>query len=609
MNNLYMFEVNWKRGAAERAGHYLPYSTGTIWAFAKQNPLVADNFQLADFIFQRHPIPKLLDQLVDPDICAFSSYVWNLEYNLEASKAIKKRWPNCQIIFGGPAVDEVAFNFLARNPWVDTVITGEGEFLFTDYLTDYYNNTIKKTYSGERIKNLELPSPYLNGVFDGVLAKYPNFRWSMSLETNRGCPFACTFCDWGSSTQSKVNRFGLEKVFAEIEWAGRNHVDFIYITDANFGIFYERDLEIARCLVETKKKYGYPLLMETNYYKNSTKKVLDIIKVLEDGGLIAGLTLSVQSQSEKVLDAIKRRNMEISSLTDIVSACKQRNIPYYTEFILPLPEETLESWREGLCSIIEGGFKETIMIYPAEVLINSELAKQREQYGLTIEVYQGMREGDDSGVKEKHRYAMATNTMSRTELAEAWHYGYMVSVFHGWGWTQAVADFVRAYSGQSYRTTYDSLIAHLSTSAWFREELDALSKTLEVKDDSERIKLDVHLASFNFKYHQNRKVTFEQLLPWYKEMLKDCPDALAEAVLQYQYELPVNINYPKGVEFACAYNVQEYLYDNQELTATLTKYRAMPRAQWTDDNEFQLFILYRLYQGFPRSRISKVVDN
>jgi hypothetical protein len=228
---------------------------------------------------------------------------------------------------------------------------------------------------------------------------------------------------------------------------------------------------------------------------------------------------------------------------------------------------------------------------------------------LTIEVYQGMREGDDSGVKEKHRYAMATNTMSRTELAEAWHYGYMVSVFHGWGWTQAVADFVRAYSGQSYRTTYDSLIAHLSTSAWFREELDALSKTLEVKDDSERIKLDVHLASFNFKYHQNRKVTFEQLLPWYKEMLKDCPDALAEAVLQYQYELPVNINYPKGVEFACAYNVQEYLYDNQELTATLTKYRAMPRAQWTDDNEFQLFILYRLYQGFPRSRISKVVDN
>ena len=62
-------------------------------------------------------------------------------------------------------------------------------------------------------------------------------------ETNRGCPFQCTFCDWGSATKTKVRKWERDRLFKEIEWFADNKIPYIDCCDANFGIFVERDLE------------------------------------------------------------------------------------------------------------------------------------------------------------------------------------------------------------------------------------------------------------------------------------------------------------------------------------------------------------------------------
>ena len=77
------------------------------------------------------------------------------------------------------------------------------------------------------------------------------------IETNRGCPYGCTFCDWGSATLSRIRKFDLERVFAELEWCARNGSTRIGLADANFGIF-ERDVDIAEKIAELKAQYGYP---------------------------------------------------------------------------------------------------------------------------------------------------------------------------------------------------------------------------------------------------------------------------------------------------------------------------------------------------------------
>ena len=46
-------------------------------------------------------------------------------------------------------------------------------------------------------------------------------------ETNRGCPFSCTYCDWGSATASKVSRMDMDKLGKELLWFAKNKVEFI----------------------------------------------------------------------------------------------------------------------------------------------------------------------------------------------------------------------------------------------------------------------------------------------------------------------------------------------------------------------------------------------
>ncbi len=137
---------------------------------------------------------------------------------------------------------------------MDICVKQEGEIAFKRILEEHLKETPNYTSipgllindngktiltgSSPRIDDLDvIPSPYLSGIFDKLMSKYPEVRWNATLETNRGCPYACTFCDWGSLTYNKVKVFNLERVFDELEWIAQKGIDFVSFTDANFGIF------------------------------------------------------------------------------------------------------------------------------------------------------------------------------------------------------------------------------------------------------------------------------------------------------------------------------------------------------------------------------------
>ena len=40
-----------------------------------------------------------------------------------------------------------------------------------------------------------MPSPYLAGMFDRLVAENHEAEWLGLMETNRGCPFSCCYCD------------------------------------------------------------------------------------------------------------------------------------------------------------------------------------------------------------------------------------------------------------------------------------------------------------------------------------------------------------------------------------------------------------------------------
>ena len=117
--------------------------------------------------------------------------------------------------------------------------------------------------------------------------------FNVTWETNRGCPYSCSFCDWGSSTMSRIRAFDIERVRAEAEWIGRMRPAFVFVADANFGIL-PRDMEIADSLDRIYRTTGYPKSLYYSPAKNHPDRTVEIALKFAGSGIAAFHTLAIQ---------------------------------------------------------------------------------------------------------------------------------------------------------------------------------------------------------------------------------------------------------------------------------------------------------------------------
>jgi putative methyltransferase len=162
-------------------------------------------------------------------------------------------------------------------------------------------------------------------------------------------------------------------------------MEFVYCVDANFGMF-ERDEIIANKLVELKETKGYPNRLQVSYAKNEIDRVFRINKLLAEHGIGKGATLAMQSLEEKVLENVGRVNISKEQYANQIARYRSSGISTYTELILGLPGETLDTFCHGLCEILELGQHSSVSAYYCELLPNSTLASPEfmEKYKIKI---------------------------------------------------------------------------------------------------------------------------------------------------------------------------------------------------------------------------------
>ena len=351
-------------------------------------------------------IEELIDEIEYPSVVGFSCYCWNFLGNVEVSRRLKDKFPNVLIIWGGPSIPAKSNRirpFLLKHEYVDIVVHGEGEFTFADILLrtirgesfadcqgiSYRSsnreegNPIFTNNKRERIRDLSIiPSPFLNGICDRILELYKDQIVGVLWETSRGCPFHCTFCDWGNSLVNKINLFEINRVIEEIKWVSQHKIHYVYATDANFGITLNRDLEIAKRLVSITKGNGFPNTLILNWTKNSYSNIIQLADVLRSGGVITNITLSCQSFYEPTVKAIKRKNLKLEYLKKLKTEFHNSNLATYSEIILALPEETLDSFVSGIEQGLSSNLKDQLSIYLCVILENTDLQESMGKYGI-----------------------------------------------------------------------------------------------------------------------------------------------------------------------------------------------------------------------------------
>lgn len=632
-----LVQPNFQQGPKEFNAHYLPYSVGVLWAYVQQFQDINDYYKLDQIIWRRQNIQETARKLAKSDIIGFSTYVWNKNYNFAVAKLIKQINPDAVLFFGGPEIAIARKNIFEMYPFMDYVIKSEGEITLKNFLLALKNNLdlldipgllinnnglIIDTGNSERINSLDqIPSPYLSGVFDGIMAETQGVEWNATIETNRGCPYACTFCDWGSLTYNKVKQFNLERVFNELEWIGKNQCGYLTITDANFGMFVERDNLIAEKLLEVQEKYGHPYTFSVSWAKNQKKEVVDIVKkLIKSPKFNQGLTVSVQSMDLDVLENVKRKNLEQHKIEDIFELCDQNNIPVYTEIILGLPGETLESFKQGFWKLFKAGNHTGITILHAQMLENAEMTLlQKKLYKIkhrpVYDYMSGSYNFDE--LKECVEVVVSTKDMNFDEMLEAHMFSWFINTFHINGLTNYISRVINKNLNIEYSTFYDRLYHFLQSDVWFVQEQQAVKKyytnwMIDGKIDHPDISnIEVHgwniVHRTTLKIHQDN--LYEHVFTLLRHFIdKHFPKVYNKELIEFQKNYVIDFmkvrDYP--VVDSYNYNFLGYLLENEKLNQAQTYKFEFPEDRNISLDRFLENIYFGRRRNFGKALIEKI---
>ena len=436
--------------------NYLPLSVGVLQAYAQAHCHQAEQLRFLPAIFARMPVEKAVQQLLTADVVGFSAYVWNIQISLAIAAELKRRNPRVLVVFGGPQVPDHPAEFMKQNRFIDLCVHGEGEVIFTQLLDvfeagQWSVQTLSSLASvsywkddelvhrprASRLKDLNvIPSPFLSGVFDPLMQAHPDQQWLALWETNRGCPFSCTFCDWGSATQAKVYQFDLDRLRREVDWFASRKIEFVFCCDANFGIL-PRDLDIAKYVSEVKQAQGYPQALSVQNTKNATERAYQVQKTLSDQGLNKGVTLSMQSMDPHTLKTIRRDNISLDSYQELQRRFTRDRVETYSDMILGLPGETFDSFVDGVAALIANGQHNRIQFNNLAILPNAEMGDPayQERYGIrTVETkivnIHGSLAPSEDGIYEKQDLVISTHSMPEAEWRRTRSFCWMTALLH-----------------------------------------------------------------------------------------------------------------------------------------------------------------------------------
>jgi radical SAM superfamily enzyme YgiQ (UPF0313 family) len=336
---------------------------------------------------------EILQAIIDekPAVACFSCYIWNMELLSSVWGALKAALPEVRIVLGGPQAYPHSDAVLRDHPEVDVIALGEAETTFPALLKAWLEGEplervpglayrsqggVLKTPEPPPLQDLDaLPSAYLSGSVDIA----PTDK-AFTIETSRGCPFDCKYCDWPGRLQ-KVRAFSIDRVVAEVEYIVKRApgVAKFMLADSDIFIDKARARELLTRLKAALAGTKAVLAMEVYLARldASLIEVLDSKHILLEAGI-----QTITPEALKAVDRFFNRAKTEEVILELHRRCP--SLTFTLETIFGLPGDSFEYFRRTIdwaLSMKPDG----IEIFPALVLPGADMGMHPENYEIEFE--------------------------------------------------------------------------------------------------------------------------------------------------------------------------------------------------------------------------------
>jgi radical SAM superfamily enzyme YgiQ (UPF0313 family) len=450
-----------------------PLLSGYLHAYAAADSALA---AACEFVYYQKEVgrldyPTVLQEVraLRARVVCLSAYVWNIGVvrrlitDLQADPQVQ------HIIVGGHQISHQIEKYVDRTDEKTIVVNGQGEIPFRAMLRQlvserkieplrgisfYRDGELWNGGEAEMLTHLDdIPSPFLGGCFDDM--DYP----VAVFETNRGCPYKCTFCTWGGDTM-RVTKFSLERIKEELFWLAKRSVLFLFLADANWGML-QRDIEISEYIARLRTLYGAPWGVYFAAAKNKPKGSIACIEKLHEGGVITSQALGIQSMNPLTLSLVDRENIKTSAFVEMFKQLSTRKIDSYCELIWPLPGETLETLQGGFEQLLQLGAR-TILMYPAVLINNAKLTEQIREFE--------MEYVDSSEWMSELKIVKATRYADRAAVESGFWFYYGYFLLGNLDFHKAIVRYLHTSTGRPYARIVadfaEYLRSHLDNSSY-----------------------------------------------------------------------------------------------------------------------------------------------
>lgn len=286
-------------------------------------------------------------------IVGFSCYIWNIDRMLKLAESLHHMDPSVAIVLGGPEVSYNAPELLENHPFVDAIITGEGEvswqcLLRSKNLSAVPGTCFRDSSSGKIVQNpAALPIPGDELPFGYDWENLPAAPQILYYESSRGCPFRCAFC---LSRDAVLRYRNAQETIDHLCALGRANVHQVKLVDRTFNADPVRAATIWGALIHLDTRTNYHFEIAAHLLDDATLNLLE--------GAPPGrfqFEIGVQSTNKATLYAIDRPD-RFADITHVVQALSQSgNIHLHLDLIAGLPHEGLPEFERSFNDVLALG--------------------------------------------------------------------------------------------------------------------------------------------------------------------------------------------------------------------------------------------------------------